>query len=206
MNARKIAVIGGGPIGLEAALRARREGHDVVLFEAGRVGEHFARYGSVRLFTPFRMNSTALGRELLRQAGARLPEDEETLAANDLRERYLMPLATLPELSQAVRERVRVAGVARDAMAKGRTTARGERPFLLRIESARGDPVGLERADVVIDASGVYGSANATGSGGVAARGGDALGARPERPLPEVLGSARPRYAGTAALPVADGR
>ena len=85
MSTRKIAIIGGGPIGLEAALRARREGYDVVLFEAGRVGEHFARYGSVRLFTPFRMNSTPLGRELLRQAGARLPEDEETLAANDRR-------------------------------------------------------------------------------------------------------------------------
>src|SRR5690349_7957541 len=121
---RKIAIIGGGPTGLEAALRARREGYDVVLFEAGRVGEHFARYGSVRLFTPFRMNSTPLGHELLRQAGARLPEEEETLAANDLRERYLMPLVMLPELSGVVREGVRVSGVTREGMAKGKSPGR----------------------------------------------------------------------------------
>src|SRR4051812_40757939 len=86
---RRIAIIGGGPTGLELALRARHEGHDVIVYEAGRVGEHFARYGSVRLFTPFHMNSTPLGRELMRRAGARLPEDEEILTANDLRERYL---------------------------------------------------------------------------------------------------------------------
>lgn len=203
---RKIAIIGGGPTGLEAALRARREGYDVALFEAGRVGEHFARYGSVRLFTPFRMNSTPLGRELLRRAGARLPEDEETLAANDLRERYLMPLAMLPELSGVVREGVRVAGVAREGMAKGTTPGRSGRPFLLRLENGRGEWVAPERADVVIDASGVYGTANATGSGGLPAPGEDALGARLERHLPEILGSARARYAGKRILLVGDGR
>jgi len=206
MSTKKIAIIGGGPTGLEAALRARSEGWDVVLFEAGRVGEHFGRYGSVRLFTPFHMNSTPLGRRLLRQAGARLPEDEETLAANDLRERYLMPLVMLSELSGVVREGLRVAGVTRDGMAKGRTPGRSERPFLLRVENARGEPVALERADVVIDASGVYGTANATGSGGLAAPGEDAMGARLERHLPEILGSARARYAGKRILLVGDGR
>jgi thioredoxin reductase len=206
MTTRKIAIIGGGPIGLEAALRARREGYDVLLFEAGRVGEHFARYGSVRLFTPFRMNSTPLGRELLRQAGARLPEDEETLAANDLRERYLMPLVMLREMSGVVREGLRVAGVTREGMAKGRMSGRSERPFLLRPENSRGESVAPEHADVVIDASGVYGMANATGSGGLPTPGEDALGARLERHVPEILGSARARYAGKRVLLVGDGR
>jgi len=206
MSNTKIAIIGGGPTGLEAALRARHEGYDVALFEAGRVGEHFGRYGSVRLFTPFRMNSTPLGRQLLRQAGARLPEDEETLAANDLRERYLMPLAMLPELSGVVREGLRVAGVTREGLAKRQMSGRSERPFVLRVENARGEHVALERAGIVIDASGVYGTANATGSGGLAAPGEDALGARLERHLPEVLGSARTRYAGKRILLVGDGR
>src|SRR3954469_11312084 len=185
---RRIAIIGGGPTGLELALRARHEGHDVIVYEAGRVGEHFARYGSVRLFTPFHMNSTPLGRELLRRAGARLPEDDEILTASDLRERYLVPMAMLPELSGVVREGMSVAGVSRDGVRKGRMSARSGRPFLLRIENARGEHVSLERADIVVDASGVYGSANATGSGGLAAPGEEALGARLERHLPDLLG------------------
>ncbi|HKO22107.1 MAG TPA: FAD-dependent oxidoreductase, partial [Candidatus Eisenbacteria bacterium] len=35
--ARRVAVIGAGPIGLEAALEAARRGFEVRLYEAGRV-------------------------------------------------------------------------------------------------------------------------------------------------------------------------
>src|SRR3989441_6538113 len=66
MTARKIAIVGAGPIGLEAALRARHAGHEVTVFESASVGDHFRLYGPVPLFTPFHMNSTALGRERLR--------------------------------------------------------------------------------------------------------------------------------------------
>jgi len=105
-----------------------------------------------------------------------------------------------------VREGARVAGVARDGLAKGRMSGRSERPFLLRIENARGEPVAVERAEIVIDASGVYGTANATGSGGLAASGEETLDGRMERHLPEILGSARVRYAGKRILLVGDGR
>ena len=71
---KKIAIIGAGPIGLEAALEAQRSGHDVTVYEAGLVGEHFRRYGPVRLFTPFELNSTERGRSRLRAEGAALPE------------------------------------------------------------------------------------------------------------------------------------
>jgi hypothetical protein len=206
MSARRIAIVGAGPVGLEAALRVRREGHDPVVFEAGRVAEHFARYGSVRLFTPFRMNSTELGRSLLRAAGVKLPGDEDALTAVELRERYLLPLSRLPELAGVVREGARVGAIAREGMAKGRSQGRASRPFLLRIEDARGALVGHERADVVIDASGLYARANATGSGGLPAPGEESLGDRLERHLPDVLGEARSRYAGKRILLVGDGR
>ncbi|HXL15350.1 MAG TPA: flavoprotein, partial [Methylomirabilota bacterium] len=201
MSARKIAIVGAGPVGLEAALRARAEGHDVALYEAGRVGEHFARYGPVRLFTPFGMNSTELGRERLRAAGVRLPGDEETLTAAELRERYLLPLSRLPELKGAIRENARIGAIAREGLPKGQSRAREGRPFLLRIEGAR-----MERADVVIDASGVYATPNATGPGGLLALGEESLGDRLERHLPDVLGQARARYAGKRILLVGDGR
>jgi len=142
MSARKIAIVGAGPVGLEAALRARQEGYDPVVFEAGRVAEHFARYGPVRLFTPFHMNSTELGRGLLRAAGSALPGDEDALTAVELRERYFLPLSRLPQLRDVVREGARVGAIAREGMAKGRSKARASRPFLLRIENARGELVG----------------------------------------------------------------
>ncbi len=156
MAVRKIAIVGAGPIGLEAALLARRDGFEVRVFETGRIAEHFARYGPVRLFTPFRMNSTELGRERLRSTGVKLPGDEEILTAAELRARYLLPLSRLPEMSGVIREGTRVGAIAREGLAKGRFEARGSRPFLLRIEDPNGEPLGLERADVVIDASGVY--------------------------------------------------
>ncbi len=206
MSARKIAIVGAGPVGLEAALRARREGFAVDVYEAGRVAEHFARYGPVRLFTPFHMNSTELGRARLRAAGVTLPGGDDALTAVELRERYLLPLSRLPELSGVVREGARIAAIAREGMAKGSTKGRASKPFLLRIEDARGELVAYERADVVIDASGLYANANATGSGGLPAPGEESLGERFERHLPDILGDARSRYAGKRILLVGDGR
>ena len=58
----RIAVVGAGPIGLEAALYARSLKYPVAVYELGRVGEHIQRWGHVRLFSPFGMNSTSLGR------------------------------------------------------------------------------------------------------------------------------------------------
>src|SRR2546425_11287109 len=175
MKVRRVAIVGAGPVGLEVALRARHEGHEVVVFEAGTVGEHFRRYGSVPLFTPFRMNASELGRERLFAAGVELPGEDDTLSADELRTRYLLPLSRLPELSGAVHEGARVAAIARQGFTKGHAAgpgdaSRAERPFLLRVESSdsagridRGGPIDgegpiegegrLERADVVIDAS-----------------------------------------------------
>ena len=48
----RIAVLGAGPIGLEAALYARTLHYPVIVYERGRVGEYVQRWGHVRLFTP----------------------------------------------------------------------------------------------------------------------------------------------------------
>ena len=201
----KIAVIGAGPIGLEAALDAARNGYDVQVHEAGRVGEHLRRFGGVALFTPFGMNSTPEGRASLRAAGAALPAEEAIVTAGELAERYLAPLARLPELRGAVRENERVTHVGREGLGKGDgagAAARAERRFLLRIETRCG--VRFDTADLVIDASGVYGHPRATGPGGLPADGEDRLGDAIERHLPDGDAWAR-RYAGGATLLVGGG-
>ncbi len=211
MNARTVAIIGAGPIGLEAALHARGLGWEVDVYEAGTVAEHFRRYGPLRLFTPFHMNATDRGRARLREEGIPLPPEEDTLTAEELRERYLLPLSRLPELHGTVHEQTRVTGIAREGLTKpcsipaAGDTLRAERRFLLRLEPAGGEPR-FETADAVVDASGVYETPNATGPGGLPAHGEEALAEKLERHLPAILGEARPRYSGMRVLLVGDGR
>jgi thioredoxin reductase len=206
---RRVAVIGAGPIGLEAALEARRRGHEVAVYESGRTGEHFRQYGDVRLFTPFRMNSTEQGRTRLGQTGIPLPSPEALLTAREFADRYLDPLARLPELRGAVREGTRVGQVARAGLRKPQGIAaagdgsRSGRPFLLRVEGPEGTR--FDRADVLIDASGVYGNPNPTGPGGLPAVGEGSLGDRIERHLPAFGSGARARYAGARVLLLGDG-
>ena len=57
----RIAIMGAGPVGLEAALYARYLGYDVDLYEQGRVAEHVLRWGHVRMFSPFGGNRSPLG-------------------------------------------------------------------------------------------------------------------------------------------------
>src|SRR5689334_11805964 len=67
----RIAVLGAGPVGLEAALYARRLQLPVKVYERGRVGDHVQRWGHVRLFSPFGMNTTPLGLAAVRAESSR---------------------------------------------------------------------------------------------------------------------------------------
>src|SRR3954468_12968502 len=90
MTPRKIAIIGGGPIGLEAALYARTLGHEVVVYERGDTAESVKSWSFVRLFSPWEMNTTALGWKTL---GATAPRRETNPTGEELLDRYLLPLA-----------------------------------------------------------------------------------------------------------------
>ncbi|MBI4364720.1 MAG: hypothetical protein HY568_04750 [Candidatus Latescibacteria bacterium] len=206
-----IGIIGAGPIGLEAALLARELGHRVRVYEAGAVGEHFLRYGPVRLFTPFHMNATERGRKRLRAAGLRLPADDAILTAEEFRERYLVPLSRLPDLEGSITARTRVTGIGREGLVKGQSIGpdgnppRASRRFLIRVQPD-GGAGRFERADAVIDASGVYACPNATGPGGLPALGEESLGSLLEQHLPAITREARARYAGRRILLIGDGR
>ena len=210
MKQTRVAVIGGGPTGLEAALALARRGYDVTVYEAGRVGEHLRRFEWVRLFTPFAMNSSEAGREGVRASGGALPAENAILTAGELADGYLEPLARIPELHGRVRERARVTAIGREGLTKGAgIVATGDRtrvgrPFLLRLAEG-GRPERFERADAVIDASGVYATPRATGPGGLPALGEDTLGDRIERHIPDVAGLGRARFAGRRVLLVGHG-
>jgi len=210
MTGNRIAVIGAGPVGLEAAAEGARRGHDVTVYEAGRVGEHLRRFGWVRLFTPFGMNSSTAGRARVRERGADLPSEDAIVTAGELVDRYLEPLARIPELDGRVRQGTRVTAIGREGLSKGEgIVAAGERarfgrPFLLRVAEPDGRER-FERADLVLDASGVYGSPRAMGPGGIPALGEESLGGRVDRHLPDITRAGRARFARRRVLLVGNG-
>ena len=77
----KIAILGAGPIGLEAALYARFLGYEVSLYERGRAVEHVRRISQVKWFTPFGENASPLGRAALEAQGEHgpFPKDDALL-------------------------------------------------------------------------------------------------------------------------------
>src|SRR5260370_41626455 len=94
-DAPRIAVLGAGPIGLEAALYARNLGLTTAVYERGRIAEFMQRWGHVRLFTPFGMNSTSLGRAAVASANPRheFPSETDSLTGREHVTAYLDQLS-----------------------------------------------------------------------------------------------------------------
>src|SRR5947209_339550 len=102
----RIAILGAGPIGLEAALYAASLGMPVSVYERDRIGAHVQQWGHVRLFSPFGMNYTPLGRDVVRAENPRqvLPGDNDRLTGREHLAAYLEPLAR----SSLLRDKMRL--------------------------------------------------------------------------------------------------
>ncbi len=192
-----VAILGAGPIGLEAALAAAGRGWDFTVYEAaGQVGGNVLDWGHVRLFTPWDMNVSDRARAALPAAptGAALP------SGADLAAELLEPLAALPSIAPRLRLGTRVEAVAREGLLKHEAIGspeRGARRFRLLL-SDPGGRESVEHADAVIDCTGTYGNPNALGDGGIPAPGERALGDRIVRRLPRLSG--RDGWAGATTL------
>jgi thioredoxin reductase len=199
-----VAVIGAGPIGLAAAAHLIDRGIRPLLFEAGAtVGASIREWGHVRVFSPWEFNIDPVAGRMLEQAGWTPPEPDGYPTGDELVERYLEPLAALPEIARALQLGARVTGVARHGIGKLKNAGREEAPFELVVEQG-----GVERrvlARAVIDASGTWTRPNPLGSGGLPAAGERALSHRITYAIPDVLGRDRERYAGRRVLVVGSG-
>ena len=179
-SAPHIAILGSGPTGLEAALAAAESGYPFTLYEAGsRPAASVAAWGHVRLFSPWSLNVSPRARRRLAAAGREVPDGDACPTGRELVEQVLAPLAALPEIAPHLRLGTRVVEVSRDGLVKSDeigTGRRAERPFRLLVEDAGGDGgERIERADVVLDATGTWDHPNRLGDGGIAAPGERAL-------------------------------
>jgi thioredoxin reductase len=205
----RIAVVGAGPIGLEAALYARYLGYTVDLYERGRTVEHLLRQGHVTWFTPWDMNVSPLGAAALQAQDEnwKPARADERLTCRELAERYFLPLAQSDLLIDGLLEQTEVVGIGREGLLRADFAGderRTDVPFRLLLREVDGAER-VEHADVVLDCSGTLGTPNYCGNGGLPALGELACRKRIEYEISDAAGANRDRYLGRRTLVVGAG-
>lgn len=214
-----IAVLGAGPVGLEAALYARYLGYDVQVYERGRVGESLRDFAHLRLFSPWGMNISPLGLAALsaQDANWHAAAAEKLPTAGEFVDQYLVPLSKTDLLAGCVHESTEVLHIGRESLRKldrPASEARARRRFRLLLRDGDGCE-SIATADVVIDATGTYGNPAWAGDGGIPALGERRLRKQSARQkcnerdleygLPDILGAHRKHYAGKTVMVVGAG-
>jgi cation diffusion facilitator CzcD-associated flavoprotein CzcO len=199
----RLAILGAGPIGLEAALAAAEAGLPFTLYEAGdQVAANVRAWGHVRLFTPWEMNVSPRMRRHLAAAGeAAPPGGMAAPTGRELAELVLDRVAALLSVAPRLRLGTRVLAVGREGLLKHEeiaTAERGRRPFRLLLAVADGAER-VEHADVVLDATGTWGHPNSLGDGGIPAPGELQLGGEIGRAIPDLTREAA-AWAGRTVL------
>lgn len=202
-----LAIIGAGPIGLEALSAAIDAGFDVHLFERGEPAAHPVAWGHVSMFTPWRMNLGPSSVRRLAASGWTAPETNALPSGNELAERYLQPLSHLPEMKSRIHSHSRVVQISRRGLVKDDALdarTRAEHPFRLLVRD-QGGRENFIHAFAVIDASGVYGQPNHAGDGGIPARNELYLAPQMSYHIDDVNGLRRERYAGKRTIVIGGG-
>ncbi len=168
-----IAILGGGPTGLEAALAAAEHGYPFTLYEAApKIAGHVRAWGHVRVFTPWQMDVSERMRKVLVEAGHEVPSSDDCPTGDELVDRVLEPLTQLPQMQGNIRCGVRVRHLGRQSLLKHEeigTGKRSEMPFQLLLEDLEGHQWS-EVADILFDCTGNT-QPNSLGSGGIPAPG-----------------------------------
>ncbi|MGA7806835.1 NAD(P)-binding domain-containing protein, partial [Bradyrhizobium sp.] len=199
-EAKTVAIIGAGPVGLAAAAQVLERGMTPVVLEAGAEPAHAVRqWQHVRLFSPWEYNVDKAAGRLLAATGWNSPDPKVYPTGAELIERYLDPLATRTPLRNHILRSSRVTGVSRQGFDRLKTRGRELAPFEIRYRNAD-YPDGLgervTRADAVIDASGTWSTPSPAGANGLSAIGEKDAAEKIAYAMPDVLGTSRARYIG----------
>jgi hypothetical protein len=203
-DALPVVVIGAGPVGLAAAAHLRARGLAPLVLEAGdHVGAAMRRWTHVRMFSPWAYNVDQEAARLLEAHGWQSPDPDAFPTGGELVERYLAPLAAVPEIAPLLRFGARVTAVTRLGRDRMKDADRDGQPYVVRFEVDGEEREVLARA--VIDASGTLASPNPLGASGIPALGERAACGGIAYGIPDVLGADRSRYLGKRVLVVGSG-
>lgn len=194
-EAKTVAIVGAGPVGLAAAAHVFERGMTPIVLEAGPEPAHAVRqWRHVQLFSPWEYNVDKAAERLLSSIGWNSPDPHVYPTGAELLERYLDPLAGKTILKDVIRTSSRVTAVSRLGFDKAKTRVREKALFEIRYQNGKG-PETL-RADAVIDTSGTWFSPNPAGASGLSAIGELEARSRISYAMPDVLGKDRARFAG----------
>ncbi len=210
-EAKTVAVIGAGPVGLAAAAHLLERGLTPIVLEAGtEVGHAVRQWGHVQLFSPWEYNVDRAAERLLAGTGWNSPDPAHYPTGAELLEHYLAPLARHPAIAPHIHTSRRVTDISRVGFDKLKSRGRETAPFEIRYQNDQdwksdwhevSRPKSI-RADAVIDTSGTWHSPNPAGANGLRAIGETEAGKKIVYAMPDILGRDRARYAGkvTAVL------
>jgi thioredoxin reductase len=142
--------------------------------------------------------------QFLEEHGWNAPDPKHLPTGREFRERYLLPLANLPELKSRIRLESKVTAVSRQHWDKVKDSNRQEEPYLLTVQQSDGSEYLIE-AKAVIDSSGTWFNPNPVGSSGIPAAGEKAYQKYIQYGIPNVLETDRERYAGKEVAVVGNG-
>lgn len=170
-----IAVIGGGPIGLEATLYGRFLGYEVTLFEQGEVADNVRQWQHCPMWTPFQHLHSRLGRMAITTQNPQhvFPELQREQTGEEWLRHYLLPLAETDLVAKSLRSRHRVLSVSRCHYSKHQTVplqSRWQDGFVVVWQDATGAEH-RDTFDFVLDTSGTFHQQLPWGAGGSPALG-----------------------------------
>ncbi len=165
-EAKTVAIVGAGPVGLAAAAHVLERGLRPIVLEAGNsIGHSVRQWGHVQLFSPWEYNIDRAAARLLAATGWNSPGPDHYPTGAELLELYLEPLATKTVLATHIHTSSRVTDISRVGFDKLKTRGREAAPFEIRYQNGQGPK--MVRADAVIDASGTWHSPNPAGANGL---------------------------------------
>jgi len=183
----RIAIIGAGPTGIEAALAAHEHGYRFTLYEeADEIAAYMRAWGHVRLFSPWDLDVSARARRKLTALGREAPTGDGCPTGDELVDAVFRPLAACDTLAPHLELGVRVVAISRDRMLKNDAIGnprRADEPFRLLLRSGDGSEK-LASAEIVLDCTGNYGHPNPLGAGGIMAPGESRLDTEIVRQIP----------------------
>ncbi|MFP3947203.1 MAG: FAD-dependent oxidoreductase [Gemmatimonadota bacterium] len=202
-----IAILGAGPVGLDAALAAREAGYPFTIYEADEgVGGHVRRWSHVRLFTSWRDNISPRMSGALEEADWFAPDPDAYPTGGEVVTSLLERIAALPGIRENLRLGIRVVAVSRRGLNKSDAIGsplRSRPPFRILLETPTGRQL-VEEAEVVLDCTGTYSNPNSLGDGGIPAPGERTAEDRIVREIPDFERTAG-EWRGKRILLVGDG-